>query len=61
MLYHTSIDTYLEVNFALMHHHQWSLTDIESLIPWEREVYIKYLTSVLEKQKLEAQQAQHGY
>ena len=57
MLYHTSIDNFLESNFCWIHHHQWSLGDIESMIPWEREVYVKYLASALEKQRLEVQQA----
>ena len=60
MLYHTSIDAMMEANFALMQHHNWSLSDIESMIPWEREVYVQYLVKFLEKQKLEAQQAQHA-
>ena len=58
MLYHTSIDAMLEANFALMQHHNWSLSDIESMIPWEREVYVNYLVKYLEKKKLEAQQAE---
>ena len=60
MLYHTSIDAMMEANFALMQHHNWSLSDIESMIPWEREVYVGYLFKILQKQKLEAQQAQHS-
>ena len=60
MLYHTSIDAMMEANFALMQHHNWSLSDIESMIPWEREVYVGYLVKFLEKQKLEAQQTQHA-
>ena len=60
MLYHTSIDAMMEANFALMQHHNWSLSDIESMIPWEREVYVGYLGKFLEKQKIEAQQAQHA-
>ena len=39
-----------------MQHHGWSLSDIESLYPWEKDVYIKYLTNYLEKQRLEAAQ-----
>ena len=58
MLYHTSIDAMLEANFALMQHHNWSLSDIESMIPWEREVYVNYLVKYLEKKKLEEQQAE---
>ena len=55
MLYHTSIDVMLETNFSLIQHHKWSLSDIENMIPWEKDVYVNYLVKYLEKQKLEAQ------
>ena len=48
----------LETNFSLMQHHKWSLSDIENMMPWEKEVYVNYLVKFLEKQKLEAQQRQ---
>tara|TARA_B100000212_G_scaffold96278_1_gene70716 strand:- start:928 stop:1098 length:171 start_codon:yes stop_codon:yes gene_type:complete len=48
----------LETNFSLMQHHKWSLSDIEQMMPWERDVYVNYLVKYLEKQKLEAQQKQ---
>ena len=60
MLYHTSVESYYETNFALMQHHSWSLTEVENMIPWEREIYIKYLTNYIEKKNLEAQQAQNA-
>ena len=60
MLYHTSLDSYYETNFALMQHHSWSLTEIENMIPWEREIYINYLSNYIEKKNLEAQQAQNA-
>ena len=48
----------LETNFSLMQHHKWSLSEVENMIPWEKEVYVNYLVKYLEKQKLEAQQAE---
>ena len=48
----------LETNFSLMQHHKWSLSEVEGMIPWEKEVYVNYLVKYLEKQKLEAQQAE---
>tara|TARA_Y100001963_G_C6772525_1_gene445671 strand:+ start:2105 stop:2302 length:198 start_codon:yes stop_codon:yes gene_type:complete len=60
MLYHTSIDVMLETNFALLQHHKWSLSDVENMIPWEKDVYVNYLVKFLEKEKLEAQQAQNA-
>jgi hypothetical protein len=49
--------SYYEDNFALIHYHKWSLSDLENLIPWEREIYVTHLENYLEKKKLEAAQA----
>lgn len=57
MLYHTDMTSYYEDNFALMQHHKWSLSELDDLMPWEKETYIKYLENYLEKRKLEAAQA----
>jgi len=57
MLYHISLSAYYENNFALMQHHHWSITEIENMMPWEREIYVTYLQNYLEKKKLEAQQS----
>jgi hypothetical protein len=54
---HTSLESHYEVNFALMQHHKYSLTEIENMIPWEREVYISLLQNYLEEQKLKEQQS----
>jgi hypothetical protein len=52
---HTSLESYYETNFALMQHHKYSLTELENMIPWEREVYIGLLQNYLEEQKLKQQ------
>jgi hypothetical protein len=41
----------LRTNFALMQYHNYSLSDIEGLIPWERDLYITMLLEHLEKEK----------
>jgi hypothetical protein len=33
-----------------MHVHKYSLTELENLLPWEREVYIGLLIQHLEKE-----------
>ena len=58
MMYHVTIDSMMETNFELIKYHKWSLSDIENLIPWEKEIYVNYLVKYLEKQKLEAKQAE---
>ncbi len=41
-----------------MHHHKYSLTELENMIPWERNIYISLLVDYLkkEKERLELQQ-----
>ncbi len=30
-------------NFALMQYHKYSLTELEEMIPWERDIYVEML------------------
>lgn len=50
-LSHNTLRNYFEMNFALMHHHKYSLSEVENLMPWEREVYVAMLISYLEELK----------
>jgi len=34
-----------------MQHHQYSLYDLENMIPWEREVYIGLLMQYIKEEK----------
>jgi hypothetical protein len=36
-----------------MNHHKYNLSDIEGMIPWERDIYVKMLLEYLEKLKEE--------
>ena len=40
-----------QLNFALMQHHKYSLTELENMIPWEREIYVTLLKNYLEEQE----------
>jgi hypothetical protein len=33
-----------------MQHHNYSLSDIENMIPWEREIYVAMLVEHINKQ-----------
>jgi len=35
----------------MMQHHNYSLSDLETMIPWEREIYIQMLIKHLEQEK----------
>ena len=40
----------MKTNFALMQHHKYSLTEIENMVPWEREVYLTLLGQWIEEE-----------
>lgn len=43
-----------------MHHHKYGLTELENMIPWERQVYVDMLVKFLEEEteRLKEQQRQ---
>ena len=50
-LSHESVYNYYNTNFQLMQHHKYSLTELENMMPWEREVYMKLLLQHLETER----------
>lgn len=38
----------------MIQHHKWSLTEIENMIPWEREVYAGLLIEHIEEENEKA-------
>lgn len=53
---HTDLASYYKTNFSLMQHHKWSLTEINDMLPWEREIYITLLQNYIEEETLKNQQ-----
>tara|TARA_Y100000593_G_scaffold68895_1_gene126589 strand:- start:4955 stop:5134 length:180 start_codon:yes stop_codon:yes gene_type:complete len=37
-------------NFAMMQHHNYSLTELENMMPWEREIYVHMLADWVDKE-----------
>ena len=50
-----SLSNMLQTNFMMMHHHKYSLSDIENLLPWERQIYIGLLVNQLKEDKENAE------
>ena len=40
----------MRTNFALMQYHKYSLTELENMIPWEREIYLSLLSQHIEEE-----------
>jgi hypothetical protein len=51
ILSHNTLANYYQTNFSLMQHHKYSLSDIDNMIPWERDIYVKMLIEYLKKLK----------
>ena len=54
------LESYFRINFALMQFHKYSLTEIEAMIPCERDIYLALLQQHIEEEKLKQQQQQNG-
>ena len=57
---HTSLEVYYKTNFSLIQYHKYSLTELENMIPWEREIYVTLLQQYIEEENLKAQQEKNG-
>ena len=52
MCYTTLADYYTTI-FTMMHHHNYSLADINQLVPYERDLFVDLILDDLEKKKRE--------
>ena len=53
---HEDLESYYKTNYAYKQHHKNSLTELENMIPWERDIYLTLLQQYIEEEKLKAQQ-----
>ena len=51
-----NLEAYYRINFSLMQYHKYSLTELENMMPWERDIYIALLQQYIEDQNLKRQQ-----
>jgi len=50
------LESYYQLNFSLMQYHKYSLTEIENMIPWERDIYVALLKNHIEEEELKQRQ-----
>lgn len=41
-----------------MQHHKYSLTELESMLPWERDIYVNLLVQYIEQENEKIKQQQ---
>ena len=60
-LSHSSLENYYLSTFAMVQHHKWSLTELEDMLPYERDIYATMLSNwVQEENERIKQQNQSG-
>ena len=59
MLSHNNLANIFQTNFAMVQHHKYSFSEIENMMPWERDIYVQMLINHVEEEneKMKQQQA----
>lgn len=57
-LRHDNLKNYYKTNFSLMQHHKYSLTELENMMPWERDIYISMLIAYIEEENAKIKERQ---
>jgi hypothetical protein len=52
-LVHETLSNHYKINFELMQSHNFSLTDLDNMLPYEREIYVELLNQMIEKKNEE--------
>jgi len=50
VLSNESLVNHYKINFSLMQHHNYSLSDLENMIPYEREIYVSLLNDFIKEE-----------
>ena len=57
---HMDLENYYRINFALLQYHKYSLTEIENLIPWERDIYVDMLITYIKEENDKIKRRKQG-
>ena len=60
MMY-TNLVAYYERLFAFKQYHQWNVSEIENLMPWEIDVMTSFINNLMEQQALARKQAKNAH
>ena len=62
MLSHDTLANHYQTNFAMIQHHKWSLTELDNMLPYERQIYVMLLQQWIkeENDRVKEQNAKSG-
>ena len=58
---HDTLANHIKSNFNLIHHHKWSLSEIDSMMPWEKHIYVELLNAWIQEQEEDARQRENEH
>jgi len=50
---YNNLENYFRTNFMLMEEHKYSLTEIENMMPFERQIYVLLVNEYIKKKEEE--------
>jgi hypothetical protein len=59
-LSHDSIANHYQTNFVMMQNHQYSLNELDNMLPWERQIYIALLQEHIKLENERIKNANQG-
>lgn len=61
-LSHDNLSNHYQTNFAMMQHHHYSLTELDAMLPWEREIYVSMVVEHVkaENERIKKRAARRG-
>jgi hypothetical protein len=51
MLCHTNLGNFYRIIFAMAQHHKYSISEIEEMLPYERDLYFDMIVDYIESQR----------
>jgi hypothetical protein len=58
---HDSLANTLKSNFNIMHHHKWTLSEVDGMMPWEKHIYVELLNEWVSEQDNIAKQQENEH
>ena len=51
---HDRLANHYKTQFSMVQHHRWDLTALETMMPWERYIYVDLLQDFLKEEEKKA-------
>ena len=51
----------MNVMFSMMQHHKYSLTELENMMPWEREIYVDMVINHVQEENKRQEEQNNKY